>query len=1181
MDLTLPELNHNCFSTLDHSSDNSGNSVSINHSFALIDCKNPQNEQLHGAISVRSWINSANNDYLEENLGDLRKCLMQKILEFNCHSTSHIPTPAITKLYESLICLYFKTPKLWSHPLRWIIEVLIHADSLYASTFNPSISDEEIQHCLTNSAFSKQIKGNILHLLSLISEEFTTAQLTHSVKCIIKEGIHSDEILVRNILKQFINDVNHEEIRSLAIHTSAIWMSNFVLNNCHSSSADSYLDIVHIIYNSMQYSEDLYLTGINALINIFESDGVGLNSDRDKGFLLDFHVSELTKFKCTLQHLVELHSVNLQNGVQWNECKGYEALNKTVLLLSILSEKQMDYLIHRLSNSCDNTNNQYIHELFGMFLLTFSLTGHYPYDEDISDVALQIWLNIYEASISTTAYTVSNVHDEDAIKRIHTEFLQRAFIKFHYPKDLNQYYTVWNQEDRDLWLKFRQELSNCFLSVFRYLNLHDWFLQATNQLQSTICNCTNEELLANWQESEALLFILSSISEHVIYKNESQIIPLLNFAYIISNIILNYIHKLEQYITYSMNYDVLIHCQKQSLPPPPPPPSQQQQHHHQQQQHPPPPQIFILCKTVLLCIENYYSIIVTMVTLSEINLIKFILNSLLLSTYITTNENYQNDLIELCHISLCVIQIILKSKLSSSNMLVDMVTNTLEYYLYHTKLIDQTSYNLISYCIGMLLYISEKQNKQITINSLQNILYSRLETFRLLCTTTNTQDLSDLPQNVISICSQFTCKQNEINKKSHFITILLGSVIQMFDGFISVEQPIDNGIIVNHHIITILSKLLCYLKQSLTEVAFSQLPEYFIQYHKLLQVGLPIFTCSLNNPMDDIMISMVIESIHCIFYTFHYILEKYNKLDETILKPIQYFIEWLFNDQSNMNEHSSFINLASSLLSNILDKINILLINQTIIVDDKLFGKYIGYTKEERINHPLSPILMSFIGQSITEEIEISSRFISQLINFKSQETKGNQQRKSIFNLLNDDAHMSLKLFLSLAFSGISVPEWSTVESCIQLACHLLTILTYENNIDPLMILDDKLLFEINICILLILTKGVPPPEKLLIKYAELYCCLANLFPCKQFIFLSFITGNIQSISQEYQLKLTQIPHSNILIELITDCLCYTSLTERAQFVIMVTRPSLSLNKVTRSISTFIRLLSLQRHGNC
>uniref|UniRef100_A0A5K4EAX5 Uncharacterized protein n=1 Tax=Schistosoma mansoni TaxID=6183 RepID=A0A5K4EAX5_SCHMA len=521
-------------------------------------------------------------------------------------------------------------------------------------------------------------------------------------------------------------------------------MSNFVLNNCHSSSADSYLDIVHIIYNSMQYSEDLYLTGINALINIFESDGVGLNSDRDKGFLLDFHVSELTKFKCTLQHLVELHSVNLQNGVQWNECKGYEALNKTVLLLSILSEKQMDYLIHRLSNSCDNTNNQYIHELFGMFLLTFSLTGHYPYDEDISDVALQIWLNIYEASISTTAYTVSNVHDEDAIKRIHTEFLQRAFIKFHYPKDLNQYYTVWNQEDRDLWLKFRQELSNCFLSVFRYLNLHDWFLQATNQLQSTICNCTNEELLANWQESEALLFILSSISEHVIYKNESQIIPLLNFAYIISNIILNYIHKLEQYITYSMNYDVLIHCQKQSLPPPPPPPSQQQQHHHQQQQHPPPPQIFILCKTVLLCIENYYSIIVTMVTLSEINLIKFILNSLLLSTYITTNENYQNDLIELCHISLCVIQIILKSKLSSSNMLVDMVTNTLEYYLYHTKLIDQTSYNLISYCIGMLLYISEKQNKQITINSLQNILYSRLETFRLLCTTTNTQVLNTL-----------------------------------------------------------------------------------------------------------------------------------------------------------------------------------------------------------------------------------------------------------------------------------------------------------------------------------------------------------------------------------------------------------------------------------------------------
>uniref|UniRef100_A0A094ZL67 Exportin-1/Importin-beta-like domain-containing protein n=1 Tax=Schistosoma haematobium TaxID=6185 RepID=A0A094ZL67_SCHHA len=1032
MELTLPELNHNCFSTLDHSSDNSESSGSLNYRFALIDCKNSKNEQLYGAISVRNWINSGNNDYLEENLGDLRKCLMQKIFELNCHSTSHIPNPAVTKLYESLVCLYFKTPKLWSHPLRWVTEVLIHADSLYASTSNLSISDEEIQHCLTNSTFSKQIKGNILHLLSLISEEFTTAQLTHSVKCIIKESILSDEILVRNILKQFITDVNQEEICSLAIHTSAIWMSNFVTNNCHSSVV-SYLDIVHMIYNSMQYSENLYLTGINALINIYESDGVGLNSDRDAGFLLDFHVSELTKFKYTLQHLVELHSINLQNGVQWDEFKGYEALNKTMdylihrltnscinttnqsihelfdmflltfslsghypydenisdvalqIWLNIheasisttaytvgnvhdedarLSEDtikrihmefsqrafiKMDYLIHRLTNSCINTTNQSIHELFDMFLLTFSLSGHYPYDENISDVALQIWLNIHEASISTTAYTVGNVHDEDArlsedtIKRIHMEFSQRAFIKSHYPKDLNQYHTTWNQEDRDRWLKFRQEISNCFLSVFRYLNLHDWFLQATNQLQSTIYNCTNEELLANWQ-------------------------------------------------------------------------------------------------------------------------------------------NDQNDLMELCHISLRVLQIILKSKLSSSNLLVDMITNTLENFLNQTKPIDQTSNNLISYCI----------------------------------------DFSDLPQSAISVCSQFTCKQNEVNRKSYFIAILLNSFIQTFRGFVSIEQLIDNGL-VNEHIITILSKLLCYLKESLTEVMFSNLPEYFMQ-------------------------------------------------------SIQYYIEWLFNDQCrHMNEYLSLLQLATNLFSNIFDKINILLINQVQLIGDNndiLSGKCIGYTKEERINHPISPILMSFIAQSITEEIEISSRFVRQFVNFKFHEEKENQEKQTIFNLLND-AHLSFKLFLSLAFSGISVPEWSTVESCIQLACDLLTILTHENKtIDPLVILDDQLLFEINVCLLLILSKGIPPPQRLIVKYAEFYCSLAKLFPYKQFVLLSFITGNIHTINQEYKLKLIQIPHCNILIEIITDCLCYTSLAERARFVTIVTKPFVSLHKVTSSITTFMSLLS-------
>ncbi|CAI2727386.1 unnamed protein product [Schistosoma spindalis] len=1154
MELTLPQLTHSYFGTLDHSSDNSENSGSLNCSFALIDCKNSKNEQLYGAISVRNWINSANNDYLEENLGDLRKCLMQKILELNYHSTSHIPIPAVTKLYESLVCLYFKTPKIWSHPLRWIIEVLIHADSLYASTSNLSISDEEIQHCLTNSTFSKQIKGNILHLLSLISEEFTTAQLTHSVKCIVKESILSDEILVRNILKQFINDVNQEEICSLAIHTSAIWMSNFVTNNYHSSVV-SYLDIVHMIYSSMQYSENLYLTGINALINVFESDGVGLNLDRDAGFLLDFHVSELTKFKYTLQHLVELHSINLQNGVQWNEFKGYEALNKTVLLLSILSEKQMDYLIHRLRNSCVNTTNQYIHELFDMFLLTFSLTGHYPYDEDISDIALQIWLNIYEASISTTTYTVGNVHDEDArlsedtIRRIHVEFSQRAFIKSHYPKDLNQYYTTWNQEDRDRWLKFRQEISNCFLSVFRYLNLHDWFLQATNQLQSTIYNCTNEELLTNWQEYEALLFILSSISEHVLYKNESGIIPLFNFAYLISNIIINFIIKLQQYITYMIDFNSFIHWKQ--------------------------PQLIVLYNTILLCIENYYSIILSIDSLSHIDLIKFILNSLLSTCVVVVDdeENYHGDLIKLCHISLRLLQVILKSKLSSSNLLVDMITNTLENFLNQTKPIDQTSNNLISYCIGMLLRLSKNENKEHTINSFQNSLYIRLETFKLLCTT---QDFNDLPQSAISVCSQFTCKQNEVNKKSYFIAILLNSFIQTFRGFVSIEQPIDNGL-VNEHIITILSKLLCYLKESLTEVMFYNLPEYFMQYHELVRVTLHIFTYLLNNQIDDVIVSMVKESINCIYFTFDNILNKYNKLNDVILKSIQYFVEWLLNDQCrNMNEYSSYIQLASHLFSNIFDKINSLLINQVKLIgdnDDVLFGRCIGYTKEERINHPISPILMSFIAQSITEEIEISSKFVRHFIHFKFHERKENQQKQTIFNLF-DDIEKLFKLFLSLAFSGISVPEWSTVESCIQFICDLFNLLTNNNEIDLFMIINDQLLFEINICLLLILSKGLPS-EKHTIKYAELYCNLAKLFPYKQFLLLNFITGNLHIINHEYQLKLKQIPHCNILIEIITDCLYSTSLAERAHFVTIVTKPSNSLNNIIKSITTFIRLLLL------
>lgn len=38
-------------------------------------------------------------------------------------------------------------------------------------------------------------------------------------------------------------------------------------------------------------------------------------------------------------------------------------------------------------------------------------------------------------------------------------------------------------------------------------------------------------------------------------------------------------------------------------------------------------------------------------------------------------------------------------------------------------------------------------------------------------------DFSDLPQSAISVCSQFTCKQNEVNRKSYFIAILVSRLV--------------------------------------------------------------------------------------------------------------------------------------------------------------------------------------------------------------------------------------------------------------------------------------------------------------------------------------------------------------------------------------------------------------------
>ncbi|CAH8842499.1 unnamed protein product [Trichobilharzia szidati] len=1145
--------------------------------------------------------------FLTKNFLELRKRLLRKILEIiYCSEDGDIPVPVSTKLYESLIWLYFKTPELWIHPLKWIVYAFVYGAFDFDIT-DKSISDERILDGIDKSTYSKQIIENTLRLLSTISEDFTPAKLPHSVKCIITQAIQSDESLVQKILMQFVGRTQHEDVCAFAMHTCGLWIASFVTS---SSSAAAYLHLIHTVYTSMHCSVRLYLAGINCLINIFESDGGGLNSVWETAALLDFHICQLVKLKSTLQDLVELYSVNLQKCGRMNELKSYEPLAKTALLFSIFTDKQMDYLMHKLTLCFNNNNNaqnttETIRELFSMLLLIFSLPGSYPYDEDVSDIALQIWLNAQEVSISSspmmpttlarnnsclsssspstwTAISPANSNDDssqfsdDIIKLMHKEFNQLAFNKSRYPKDVNCYLNVWKSEDRCRWLKFRQELSESFLAAFRYLNITDWYTHAQDQFSWIVNNSTNEELLVNWQDIEALLFVLLSISEQVLYENASGVMVFKEFAKSISISLIKFMNRIQQLIAYyaindTMSENRIIQGGSQIYA------------YH--------PQCLILFKTLLLCFEKYYTIVLSVLRSSGQNecleCLHVIVNILISTTEVVA---YKDEVISLRHSALQILQTMLEHKspfsLQSS---ISLIASALEHLYSRSRPLDPTSCNLLFYCTGLLLRSPE--NAPSTLLSLRNIISDHLQYFVELCTPG--QSSTELRQFCVSTSAKSPRRENSTLDKFEHIATVMKIFTQMFRGYTAVGNEITHKP-VHGEMLSILNKIYFYSKNSL-EIACPHIPKYFKQYHKLLRMTLRIFTQVYESGDIEGIKTVTSELVQCILMTFNYLLNNYNDIfNDSVLKAVQCFLEWLFNNyrENTIGQGVLFLYYAYSLLTLFYEKLDEFLCKQAKLMDNKdvlLFNVSIGYTPADCIHHPISPVIMGFTAQLITSEIEAVSRFLRGIISFDfRKEAAAAPYCKNVFDLIhqNIDVEKAMKFLditMTLAFSGISVPEWTTVESCLRLVCDLLAILNRKIDIGEVHIshrytISDQFLFEINACLLLVLAKG-GLPQRLATKYAELYASLAKLSPDRQFALLNHILVADSTTTTTTTINCEgQIPHCSKLIEIVRQSIPQSiNIGERKSFITTVSRPSMPMQRIRQSISTFVHLLSQRK----
>ncbi|KAF5394695.1 hypothetical protein PHET_10581 [Paragonimus heterotremus] len=470
--------------------------------WCLLDSGDSFETQFFGIMLLRIAIGSRNISQFEDGGLRIRDTLLRVVAKYGRNTELNAGTMTDTllkKAFQLLAYVIFQTTDWWDSPVRCVVSLLLQEIS----------SNYEAQNLawLSTSVPNEERRFmNVLLFLSIFMEEFTSANLLFRTKQRVRETILSDEPTVFQVFQQLLETQHNEDVVASVISCCSLWVSTL---SSTTRSVDC-VALMDLIYRSMSQSARLYLVGLDCIITILEEGDMGLSSGRSIAYLLDYHVTRLAAFGGVFSDLLTVHAQAVKNGLTWEDFTQHEMLNKTTLLLLILTEKQMDHLVKRVVSP--NEFDAPVHTLFRMFLLPLTAHGHYPRDECVSDLGAQIWFNLLDSPVTVQTNVEHSNTDGTFLGQIQIKFLDAAFRKTHYPSNLEAFFCDWTFEERERWYKFRAELGDTFLLAYTQKQTEPWFFQLPRRLADWVNQNDAESL---WPELESVLFVLVSISEQL------------------------------------------------------------------------------------------------------------------------------------------------------------------------------------------------------------------------------------------------------------------------------------------------------------------------------------------------------------------------------------------------------------------------------------------------------------------------------------------------------------------------------------------------------------------------------------------------------------------------------------------------------------------------------------------
>ncbi|TPP50544.1 hypothetical protein FGIG_00033 [Fasciola gigantica] len=1102
--------------------------------WTLMEKANMPKMQFFGAVLLRNTIVS----YDCEQLRGEHSVFRDKIIEIisTVPRDTFLSSPIVKKLFEALAQLIFRTSGVWPEAIRESLLLITQGGESDTSRCS------HLEGIFSTLVINERRSRDVVTFITILAEEFKTVDLSFHERQLTKEFISLNQSFIFGILQLLLSGQTTESVKKDTIHCCSVWMSTFASST---TCVMENTELMDLIYQAMHRSESFLSAGLSCLITIFEDGGSELCSGRETSHLLDDHVLQITLFRPVLEYLVQCHAQNITAGITWEECDQREIISKFAFLLAALAEKQLEHLVRRALAS-GNELNEAIPVIFQMFLIPFTLSGAYPRDESVSDLALQIWFSILECEVddSSSMDGINSDMGTSVLRDCHTSFLRQSLLKCRYPHNLKDFLQCWPADEREQWFKLRGELADTLLAAYSHPLSKPWFIEHSDMkylVEAFTGSCGSA-----WQDLESFLYVFTAISEQLIHEFH-------HASTVAHNLVSKLVHHLFQ-VTQVVLQQVTSSCAGTS------------------KVDDLWPSRSLLATKVLQMLDAYSPVLICLRSGSDA--LDLAPATQLISACLIDSARptaYGELRVMLSMTALRTLRTFIQNLFLTGDETTEIL-NLLDHFASTPKSLAKDVELLASQVTGMLVslvpeeLVTAELIRRLTGNFEHSLMFSRNrythDQYNNVCAGRNMSRID--PHQV----DQF------LHANSAVVEFLRGLSLALH---VEVHQPqptneihprsmrkpealqLSHDIVIQLH--THLIRLLIRADLSTWDSSCSI---FLNEVSRLLQNVFQATDAPFHESAPYGLLELQLNLLNRLIQ-----LETKNSgpLLDLVWVLIDHLAPVILNkSEGPVPRRDDLLKLVAQSLRRIAD----FLMNTARLGLYTCESEMVGSASTIPLSHPIPAIWLLVSAQQISEQIESFARFLYRMLVWRNND-EASDTSTGLLNIAENSCTVGsltgLRVCLTVAFTGMCLPEWSTAEPCLKLAIAVLQRVVNASAPDKASLITPAFLFETHCHLVLIVTKGALP-RRLITKFADLYDVLSRFVPDKQFALLGFLLDCSQTSVTDWE-WLSSTPHLQALLSEVRTAVEKASLSERHRFISTVTRGCIRHKILTDSITAF------------